>query len=268
MSASTPTAFPASSRRLMLQAGLILALTHSSKALSMSERFKAEDFFTGPYLAMAQAIDANDWPTLNRLAQTSDPARPGQRGMTLMWYAIQPAKPNFAAITALVKLGVNPDTQTAEGVGTATGFALQSTELRYLQAMLDGGLSPNHRTAQADELLQQAAGALGSLAHVKLLVERGARLDLRDSIGGSALHTAVSTQQADIALYLIERGAPIDTVKSNGVTVAWSVQGILQRQQAGPMRTAFEQVRDEMARRGVKFPADPPAVVRQRRGNP
>jgi len=225
---------------------------------------RADSFFTGPYLAMAQAIDANDWPTLTRLAQANDPARPGQRGMTLMWYAIQPAKPNFAAISALVKLGVNPDTQVAEGLGTATGYALKSADLRYLQALLDGGLSPNHKTDDHRELLQLAAGALGSLAHVKLLVERGARVDLRDSIGGTALHTAVSTMQADIALYLIAHGAPLDSFKSNGVTVAWSVQGIIQRQQPGPMRTAFEQVRDEMARRGVKFPADPPDVVRQR----
>jgi len=264
----TPAAAPAPWRRLLLQAGLITALTPFSKAMSMSDRFKAEDFFTGPQLAMAQAIDANDWPTLTRLAAANDPARPGQRGMTLMWYAIQPAKPNFAAISALVKLGVNPDTQVAEGVGTATGFALQSPDLHYLQALLDGGLSPNHQTKDGDELLQQAAGALGSLPHVKLLVERGARVDLRDSIGGTALHTAVSTQQADIALYLIARGAPVDSVKSNGVTLAWSVQGIIQRQQPGPMRSAFEQVRDEMARRGVKFPAEAPAVVRQRRGNP
>jgi hypothetical protein len=235
--------------------------------MSMSERFKAEDFFTGPQLAMAQAIDANDWPALTRLAITSDPARPGQRGMTLLWYAIQPAKPNVAAVTALVKLGVNPDTQVAEGVGTATSFALQSPDLQLLRALLDGGLSPNHQTPPGEELLQRAAGALGSLAHVKLLVERGAKLNLRDGIGGTALHTALSTQQPDIALYLIERGAPVDTLKSNGVSVAWTVQGILQRQQPGPLRTAFEQVRDELARRGVKFPAESPAVVRQRRGN-
>lgn len=51
----------------------------------------AEDFFSGPQLAMAHAMDANDMPRLQQLARTNDPSAPGNRGMTLMWYAMQPA---------------------------------------------------------------------------------------------------------------------------------------------------------------------------------
>lgn len=218
-------------------------------------------FFTGKPLQVAKAIAAGDASAIKSLAAGVNVSQPGDRGMTLLWFAMQPAQPRFEAVRVLVALGVDPDKQSAKGIGTALDFAVMNEDLRYLQAMLDGGLSPNHSSPNKDGLLQRAAGPDGSLAHVKLLIERGAKLDLRDEIGGTALHSAVNARQPEVALLLLQSGAKAGTVKSNGVSVAWSVQNAINRQQPGPMRSAFEQVRDLMIRQGVKFPPEPPPAV-------
>lgn len=120
-------------------------------------------------------------------------------------------------------------------------------------------MSPNQRDPDGDDLLQRAAGPDGSLAHVKLLVESGARVDLRDEIGGTALQTAINSMNPDIARYLIEKGAPVNTSLSNGTSVAWSVQFIIDRQNPGPVRSAYEELRDLMIQRGVVFPPEAPS---------
>ena len=255
-------------RGLLSLACLATLAPHTTILKAMpAQLLRAEDFFTGQLLDMAQAIERGDLATLQALAKDTDPARPGARGLTLLWFAMQPARQNLAAVAALLRLGVDPDQQIVVGSGSALNAALNSPNTALLQAMLDGGLSPGQTYADDTTLLMRAAGAEGGLAPVKVLVERGAALDARDSIGGTALHSAVSTMQPQIALYLIERGASVNTATVNGVTLAWSVQRVIERQQPGPMRRAFEDVREAMARRGVKFPATPPSAVRQGRVN-
>jgi hypothetical protein len=49
-----------------------------------------------------------------------------------------------------------------QGLGTAASFALQNKDLRYLTAMLDGGMPINLRKEYGASLLQRAAGACRS----------------------------------------------------------------------------------------------------------
>lgn len=238
--------------------------------MSKYSALRAEDYFSGRKLKIAQAMDAGDMAAVRRLAEGVDLAEPADKGMTLMWYAMQPAKPNLEAVKTLVALGVDPDTQIAQGIGTALQYAFITREepndrsgVRLLQAMLDGGLSPNKTTKDGTTLLQRAAGPGGGLLEpVELLLARGAEINARDSIGGTALGKAVRLHP-EIASLLVRGGADVGAFDRGGVTPAWSVFKDIERQQAGPYRTKLEQLRDLMIAKGAKWPPDSPEVVRE-----
>jgi hypothetical protein len=66
----------------------------------------------------------------------------------------------------------------------------------------------------------------------------------------------------DRARYLVEHGADVNAFTTGGVTIAWGVQRIIDRQQDGPMRRQSEALRELMIAKGAKFPPDPPEKVR------
>lgn len=263
-------------RALLVIGGLALAACNDTGVARMIgiKRYRAEDFFVGRKLEIARAIEAGDMTAVRSLAPGVDLSAPGNRNMTLMWFAMlpgTPGHPNYEAVRTLVSLGVDPETQIAQGIGSALEYTFitrsdpdDRTGLLFLQAMLDGGLSPNYLQPHGSTLLQRAAGPGGTLEHVKLLLQRGADINARDSIGGTALHEAINTRLPEIALYLVGRGADVETHRTNGVSVTWSVHTALDGLQPSPLRSQFEQLRDLTVARGAKWPPDPPEVVRER----
>jgi hypothetical protein len=225
-----------------------------------------KDFFTGQQLNIARAIAAGDMNEVRRLAPGVDLSMPGKQNMTLMWFAI--VRKNYAAVSTLVALGVDPDTQIARGTGSALTYTMLSRKdpsdqsgIVLLQAMLDGGLSPNYKTESGTPLVQLAAGPGSTLAIVRLLVERGADINARDIVGGTALGMAIGLHP-DIALYLVNHGADVKAHMRNGVSVTWAVYKELESDAPGPIRTQYEQLRDLMIKKGAKWPPDSPEVVR------
>jgi ankyrin repeat protein len=226
-------------------------------------KYSPEEFFTGRALEAARTIESGDIDGLRLQAKELDVNAPGRKGMTLLWFAIQ--EQNFEAIKALVELGSTPDEQIVEGVGSAVDYAMYNKNVRFLEAMLDGGLPVDLRRNGSKTLLHRAAGTDGAtLEHTVLLVERGADVNARSKINGTPLDEAISAMRPDIAKYLVEQGADVSAFKTNGDSVAWGVQFVIDRQQPGSeMRRKFENLRDLMAEKGAKFPADPPAKVRE-----
>jgi len=107
----------------------------------MNKTIRAQDFFKEHALLMAHAIERNDMAQLKQLAHGQDLDLKGDKDMSLMWFAI--ARENFDAIRTLVELGVNPDKQLAEGIGSALDFTfMKHDDTRYLQAMLAGDCRP------------------------------------------------------------------------------------------------------------------------------
>jgi hypothetical protein len=110
------------SRRSWLALGATLLLTACIPGIGqgnpfMNKTYRAEEFFKGHYLLMAQAIERNDMAQLKQLARGQDLSLKGEKDMDLMWFAI--VRENFDAIRTLVELGVNPDKQIAQGIGSA-----------------------------------------------------------------------------------------------------------------------------------------------------
>jgi hypothetical protein len=222
----------------------------------------AGEFFEGQQLEAARAIANGNLEQLTAAARHLDINKPGKKEMTLLWFAIM--EKNFEAIRVLVSLGSKADEQIAQGLGVPVNYALQNKDLRFLEAMLDGGMSKNLATPAGRTLLHKAAGPFGAtIEHVKLLAERGADLDAKDELGETALCEAIDTNQPDRAMYLLERGASLNVYSVRGATPAWAVHLTIEHQQPGsPLRHQFEQLRDRMIAQGAKFPPDPPAKVR------
>lgn len=226
------------------------------------DKYAPEKFFEGLNLEAAKAIKAGDNTKLPGLLKGLDLNAVSKKEMTLLWFAIQ--EKNFEAIKILVKGGANPEDHVVQGLGTAVAFSLHNKDLRFLTAMLDGGLSVNHKTMHGTPLIQRAAGADGAtLHHVKLLVERGANLEAKDSLGETALVAAIDTHQPERAIYLVEQGADVSTFNNSGATAMYAAQLRINRQQPGDMRTQFEKLRDLMISKGAKYPPEPPAKVRE-----
>ncbi|MGH8274408.1 MAG: ankyrin repeat domain-containing protein [Gammaproteobacteria bacterium] len=158
----------------------------------------------------------------------------------------------------------------AQGIGSALASTFiprkdsnDKASLHFLEAMLDGGLSPNKSTKYGTTLLQRAAGGADTIEQVKLLVDGGADVNAHDNIGRTALADSISAENPAIGIYLVEHGAAVDTFTTTGVTPAWQVKGELDHLRTGLMHTAFEKLRDLMIEKGAKWPPNSPEVVRE-----
>jgi len=228
----------------------------------MKNTVHAKTFFTGDYLLMAQAIERNDMPRLKQLAQGQDLGKKGEKNMDLIWFAFM--RENFDAIRTLVELGVHPDKQIVKEAGSALQHAFRMhDDIRYLKAMLEGGLSPNHDGRPAyPQMLKR--GVFGGLEHVKLLLQYGTRLNDRDSIGGTALTEAITRVKPDIAIYLVQQGADFNTYTVNGASTTWAVHLAVNDTRPGhPIHEKFLELRDLLIAKGAKWPPDPPVEVRE-----
>ncbi|MGO2246091.1 MULTISPECIES: ankyrin repeat domain-containing protein [Halomonas] len=234
----------------------------------MTRSYTATDFFQGPQLEMAEAIERNDMEALRQGAEHGiDLHARGDKQITLMWFAL--LQENTDAIRTLVELGVHPNESPVEGGGTPLGQALRKPGTEYLNAMLDGGLSPNDAAGNdgRDTGYPLIFSTLisGTLEHIKLLVERGADIHYRldDGKGSNPFDSSTLGTKPEVAMYLLEQGADPTIRLSTGVTPAWGVHLKIQDIQPGPMRDHFIQLRDMMIERGVEFPPPSPLEVRE-----
>jgi hypothetical protein len=253
-------------------------------------------YFDGAARQAAVAIDDGKPDELTALVDRGLVIDEGGRDkMTLLWYAIIGG--HYDAARKLVELGARPDENGVSPLGNPLHHALTS-DTRLLEAFLDAGLPLDHQLASGTSLLQRSVFGEGAMERVKLLVQRGANINHRDNLGGTALDEAIAIRKPEIAIFLVERGADVNAVMTNGSSTAWAVQWTLSRLQpgspsgavtdltlsdrgAGPveqtqtqvqsesgdtarMRSGFERLRDMMIERGARFPADPPDVVRAR----
>ncbi len=225
---------------------------------------RPEAAFEGEQLEAARAIVDGNWARLRRIVRGLDLDQPSRVGVTLLWFAMREER--LQAIEALVFLGSQPDAQRVRGAGSALDYAFASGDPRYLAAMLNGGLSVCHARQYGETLLHRAAEVDGAaIGHLKLLLERGADLEARDSIGKTPLMAALDANQLERARYLVEQGANLDVVTSLGESPAWVVQYMLDEQEPGSSgAAALGELKAQMMAKGATFPAEPPDQVRAR----
>lgn len=105
-----------------------------------------ESYFSGQQLLLAKAIAQHRVSDVNKLALGVELNKPGAQDMTLLFFAVQSATKKIPdelrIICELVKAGADP-LQNVPDLGSVAEVLATSPYLVYMQALLDGGMSPD-----------------------------------------------------------------------------------------------------------------------------
>lgn len=113
-----------------------------------------QDYFERTQLAIAKAIYEGERRKLNAMLPTVSKEtlnRPAKADMTLLFWAINNAifdkntPERLKIITDLVKAGADPLQPRPEGRSSPAEYVMKADKGVWIQAMLEGGLSPNAR---------------------------------------------------------------------------------------------------------------------------
>jgi ankyrin repeat protein len=201
-----------------------LSTQAQENTMSGFKRYPPEQFFSGQQLELAKAIRDGDLDRVKGLASNVNLNAPGNSNMTLLAFSIQEAVPvksdgnnvRFQIISQLVKYGAKPEQTFLENSNIAFAAARADTP-NFLKALLAGGMSPDLRY-DGDTPLLFATAKDRQLPEMKLLIEHKADVNIRDSIGDTALTNATQLRQWDTVDYLLAHGANPTVANSNGVT--------------------------------------------------
>ncbi|KAH8891609.1 ankyrin [Thozetella sp. PMI_491] len=112
----------------------------------------------------------------------------------------------------MLERGANVDPSSDE-VETAVQFATRRGDIMLVECLLDNGASINAAGGPKRTPPLNIASAIGNLDMVKMLLSRGARVDLHSgaNYGATALHYAAMGGFLSIAEVLIQHGAGVNT---------------------------------------------------------
>jgi ankyrin repeat protein len=187
--------------------------------------------------ALADSVDPKDWfnPTYSPLHYAADrgyldivkvlldakanPSRKNREGATPLHLAVWSGYKEIAAL--LLAKGADIDVFTAAGLGmTARLAAFLKADKKALRTAGPTGGAPLHWAARN-----------GQIETAKLLLDRKADIDGRDSFNRSALHEAAGRGQREMAKMLLSLGADIEAKNACGETplfyaVKWNHVGV------------------------------------------
>jgi uncharacterized protein len=228
-------------------------------------RFAPEKYFDGAELEVAEAIDAGNLSGVRQLSPKANLNRVGREGMTLLFFAFNAKK--YDAMTELVKLGANPEYEVS-GFGSPLSVAVDQVDPAAFKALLAGGANPNANYKEDQPLIFEVAND-DKIDHLKALLAAKANPNLKDSLGQNALYQAILLSSFTAVKLLIDQGAYIEIVDNQGVSFAWAVHKEIIRQAQNPGQLQrITAIKTILEQRGIKFPPDPPQVVRQKLGIP
>ena len=182
------------------------------------------DFRDKTLAAMAAAIRNNDVATLTGLlGGKAPPVGKDRAGNDLLAYTVALVRQQDRGIDlvrALLDAGADPKTsrngENVDVLNIASPPMSDSTR-ELMRVLIERGADPNAVDPRTgDTPIRDMYEDLGLL---KLLVERGADIDRVQSDGVPAVVNYISTQKWDMALYLIEKGARLDVVNQHGLSV-------------------------------------------------
>ena len=172
-----------------------------------------------------------------------DPNYVEDNGMPALCVAIDEYR-SASLVEALLRVGANVNQQTSvtqrfpfqnclhgnlyRGYGrnlSPLHIALVLRQFTIVRLLLDNGADPNTRTSKGNEPLLIVCdffneyGSNGTdLDVLKLMVERGADIHVRDCDQRTLLHRAIIAKKHDMARYLISSGCDVNDVDENGET--------------------------------------------------
>ncbi|WP_219952844.1 ankyrin repeat domain-containing protein [Dickeya zeae] len=227
------------------------------------QNMQASEFFKPPMVNVLSSIQKGDEAAARQqLAQGVNLNVLGAEGITpLLWLMMQQDQ---AGARLALKLGADPNFRTGTGT-TAVNMAAGAKSPEWLKMMLDAGGDPNSRDHNKVPALFSAINE-ERWADIKLLVERDADVNLTDGQKTTSAHYSAYINQYEIAYWLIEHGANINTYSATGASLAWTVEDSLSlMDHRSPHYPWALKVKQLLQQRGIKFPPLSPEEVRERR---
>ncbi len=164
----------------------------------------------------------------------------------------------------LMALGADPAAKLGDSdvSRTVAHFAMWRKTTQALRAMLEAGMDTEIKRGSGTLIFD--VPTLKENDSLKLLVEFGADVNARDSLGETVLFSFISVMW-DEALYLLDNGADPFVMDSSGVTAAYAVQDILDSMdKSSEAYQKMLKIQQKMIAMGVKFPALTPYGERYR----
>lgn len=137
---------------------------------------------------------------------------------------------NRKLVSVLLDHGVDPDVADRSGKGPIV-YAAARGFTGIVDALLDAGVDVNRRYEHGLTALMWAAGHADDVpeaegvATVRLLVERGAGIDLADDRGRTALMIAAQRGHPEVVRYLLGQGADASLRDAEGAAVVDLAEG-------------------------------------------
>ena len=156
---------------------------------------------------LAAAVRSGNVDEVKRLAPAVDLDAKGDRDVTLLqWAILNRQQETFAA---LLDAGANP---SIAGLGQHSAWhtAARADSPVFLEALLQRDKRIDLPHAATAETPLASAVTAGYRDNVDLLLTAGADIDAVDRMGNTALHAAGKTGDASLALLLLEAGARSD----------------------------------------------------------
>ncbi|MBJ7224042.1 MULTISPECIES: ankyrin repeat domain-containing protein [unclassified Brenneria] len=224
---------------------------------------QASELFEPPMVALLQSIrNGDEAAARQQLSQGLDLNIQGKEGITpLLWLVYETW--DKKAVRLALKLGADPNYKDGSGdsiVNRVSGVR----DPDWLRIVLDAGGDPNS-IGRLDQPAIFSAINEERWADIKLLVERGADVNLEDGQKRNSAHYAAYLDLYDIVYWLIEQGADTTIRDRTGSDLAWSVEDSLSiMSPQSPQYPWALKVKQLLQQRGVKFPPLSPAEVRER----
>jgi ankyrin repeat protein len=172
---------------------------------------------------LAQMMGSGN-PELLRYVQervTDDPALVQERYASRTLLHAASGQGNLAMVELLLRLGADPNVQDAGG---HTPLYCVANECRtseggiVVRALAKGGADVNANDGVKRCTALHMAARRGNVEVAEALLDCGAEIDARDSLGETPLRRSVNCNNPQVASLLLARGADVHSIGSKGLT--------------------------------------------------
>lgn len=226
-----------------------------------------QDYFSGQQLVLAEDIQRGDIDGVEQLAPQTDLNKPGKQDMTLLFWALgnsindNKTPSRLKIVTLLVKSGADPLQPRPQGKSSPAEFVLNADSADWINALLDGGLSPDAKDKMFHEPIIFETIKAKNTDTLEALLDRGANINITDSLNSTLLFEALNYHAYDHVMLLLKRGADTEIRAKNGWTMGNQLQRYLERAKEGSDEyKKLNEIKELLIQHGGKWP---PAPVKQ-----
>ncbi|HIE1456270.1 ankyrin repeat domain-containing protein [Serratia marcescens] len=175
-----------------------------------------QDYFKGKQLDIATIIYEGDRQKLDKVLPTVSKEtlnRPAKAEMTLLFWAINNAifdkntPERLKIITDLVKAGADPLQPQPNTPGSPAEFVMKADKGVWIQAMLEGGLSPNARDKVHNQPIIFESFDAANTETLKMLIAYQVDVDIKGAMNRTPLINALYNSCPEHIEVLLAHGA-------------------------------------------------------------